>query len=68
MNADQFRSGAISLPGGDLDDLPSCCRECRLLLPKEFSVGEGLVYYFCGYAWQDEPTAFDLPCLESGGE
>ena len=68
MTADEFRTVLISLPGGDVDDLPLCCLECRLLLPKEFSVGDGLTYYFCGHAWQDEPMQFRPRCLESGAE
>jgi hypothetical protein len=63
MNVDEFRTGLVSLPGGDLDDLPPCCLECGLLLPKEFSVGDGIVYYFCGYAWQSDPDGSALPCL-----
>ena len=48
---DEFRTGEVSLPSAEADDIPSCCFTCVYLLYKEFSVGEGdgLFYYYCAY-------------------
>jgi hypothetical protein len=57
-----FRTGQWSIPGADLDELPPCCWECSCLAYKEFSVGDGLYYYYCSYSWQDNPS--QPPCLK----
>lgn len=52
----EFRTGQCSIPVTDLDDIPACCFRCVFLLYKEFSVGDGLYYYYCGYHLQDNLT------------
>jgi len=49
LNVEEFRTGQISLPVDDADDLPFCCFSCQYLYGKEFSVGEGITYLCCGY-------------------
>ena len=38
---DEFRTGEVSLPSAEADDIPPCGFTCVYLLYKEFSVGEG---------------------------
>lgn len=49
ISLEEFRSGAYSLPAADLDEVLSLCFSCVYLAYKEFSVGDGLYYYFCSY-------------------
>lgn len=49
LNLEEFRTGQVSLPSNDADDLPMCCFSCHYLFGKEFSVGEGFTYLCCGY-------------------
>jgi len=63
ITLEEFRTGQLSIPVTDLDSIPDCCFACPSLAYKEFSVGQGLYYYFCGYYWQDETTRRLPPCL-----
>jgi hypothetical protein len=49
LSLEEFRSGRVSLPVIDADELPPCCFSCRYLYGKEFSIGEGATYLCCGY-------------------
>jgi len=64
ITLEEFRTGQYRVPAPDVDDLPPCCFTCVYLAFKEFSVGEGLYYYFCGYGWQDRIRQAAPPCLE----
>lgn len=46
ISLDEFRTGAYSLPAADLDEDLSLCSSCPYLSYKEFSVGDGLYYFF----------------------
>lgn len=67
ISLEEFRSGAYSLTPADLDEFFSRCFSCVYLSYKEFSVGEGLYYYFCGYNWPDRISRATPPCLEGTG-
>lgn len=47
VGLEEFRTGAYSLPATDRDEDFAPCFSCVYLFYKEFSVGEGLYYYFC---------------------
>lgn len=65
MHPEEFRTGSISLPATDADDLPPVCLVCPYLRPKEFSTGpDGSFYYFCAYHWADELSRILPPCLK----
>ncbi len=66
INVAEFRTGALSIPGTDGEDIPACCFRCVYLLTKEFSVNpnDDLFYYFCAYNWPDKITDTVPPCLE----
>jgi hypothetical protein len=66
ITLDEFRTGQISLPVTDADDLPPCCFTCTYLLYKEFSVCscDGPCYVYCGYGYEDKITRSLPPCLE----
>lgn len=59
---DEFRTGQVSLPAEDADDLPVCCRSCMYLYAKEFSVGEGVAYLCCGYFLAERTGEAAPPC------
>jgi hypothetical protein len=63
ITLEQFRSGEFSLPSSDLDEIPALCLSCSYLAYKEFSVGDGIYYYFCGYYWGEGFTRTEPPCL-----
>jgi hypothetical protein len=67
ISPEEFRPGELSVPAADVDDLSPHCLACGYLAYKEFSVGHGLVYYFCGYYWQDKMTPKLPPCLAAPG-
>jgi hypothetical protein len=60
----EFSTGQLSVPGADADDLPECCFACAYLAYKEFSVGDGAFYYFCGCPWQAEISLAVPACEE----
>ena len=53
ITLDEFRTGQISLPVTDADDLPPCCFTC-----------DGPCYVYCGYGYEDKITRSLPPCLE----
>ena len=61
MNLEEFRTGQVSLPVNDADDLPSCCFSCNYLFGKEFSVGEGITYLCCGYLLSERNISAPVP-------
>ncbi len=63
---DEFRTGQLSIPSTDADDLPPGCLACPFLSYKEFSVGSGAgpFYYYCAYTWSDNPKGALPPCLQ----
>jgi hypothetical protein len=63
ITLEQFRTGEFSLPSSDLDEIPAVCFSCSYLAHKEFSVGDGIYYYFCGYYWPGGITRTAPPCL-----
>jgi len=63
ITVEEFRSGAYSLPASDLDEFFSLCFSCVFLSLKEFSVGDGLYYYFCIYNWADRINRTTPPCF-----
>jgi hypothetical protein len=64
LRIEEFCTGQVSIPAPDADDVPSCCFTCAYLSYKEFSVGDGLYYYFCGYNWHEGITLNVPPCLK----
>jgi hypothetical protein len=67
IRIDEFRTGEISLPATDADDVPPACFACVYLSYKEFSMGDGLYYYHCGYHSQDRTGQPGPPCLPDPG-
>ena len=65
-----FRTGLVSLPAIDGDDLPPCCFACPFLFQKEFSVNQGddLFYFACAYSLPDKLNQAVPPCLAGGAE
>ncbi len=49
IRVEEFLTGQLSVPVADADDLPPGCFGCPYFAYKEFSVGDGAYYYFCGY-------------------
>jgi hypothetical protein len=64
ITLEQFRTGEYSLPASDLDEIPAICFACAYLAYKEFSVGDGLYYYFCGYYWPERISRTEPACLQ----
>ncbi len=60
---EEFRGGQVSVPAMDAEAVPECCFSCPCLAYKEFSVGDGLYYYYCGYSWRDETDRRHPACL-----
>jgi hypothetical protein len=64
ITLDEFRTGQLSVPGMDADDVPACCFSCLYLSHKEFSTGaDDAFYYFCAYSWPDRISTTAPPCL-----
>ena len=63
ISLEEFRTGAYSLPAADLDEGFYLCFSCVYLSYKEFSVGDGLYYYFCSYYWPERTGYPQPPCL-----
>lgn len=67
ISLEEFRTGTYSLPAADLDEDFSLCFSCVYLSYKEFSVGDGLYYYFCSYYWPGRISQTTPPCLAGPG-
>ena len=61
MIVEEFRTGHVSLPAIDTDDLPSCCFACPYLFAKEISVGEEVAYLWCGYLMTERTRNLTRP-------
>ena len=61
----EFRTGSLSLPATEADEVPPGCFSCLYLSYKEFSMNEaeGLYYYFCAYALPGRLSQEIPPCL-----
>ncbi len=68
VNLEIFRTGQVSIPAPDADDVPSCCFDCVYLQHKDFSVSSGgdLFYYYCSFCLPDKLTQTPPRCLENG--
>jgi hypothetical protein len=51
LSPEEFRTGSLSLPATEADEVPPDCFACPYLSYKEFSMNEapGLFYYYCAY-------------------
>ena len=67
VSLEEFRTGAYCLPAPDLDEALSLCFACAYLSYKEFSIGDGLYYFFCSYSWPDKMSHLIPPCLADPG-
>jgi len=66
VKPEEFRTGLVSLPSSETDEVPECCFSCLHLAYKEFSMNEGLFYYYCAYGDATPLTAALPPCLGGG--
>jgi len=66
LSVAEFRTGSISLPATEADDVPGGCFACPYLAYKEFSMNEaeGLFYYYCAYHLEGRLNQAPPPCLE----
>jgi hypothetical protein len=64
----EFRTGSLSLPATESDEVPSVCFTCPYLSYKEFSMNEaeGLFYYYCAYYTPGRLSQEIPPCLSAG--
>jgi hypothetical protein len=65
VRREEFRTGSLSLPASDADEVPSGCFACPYLSYKEFSMNEaeGLFYYYCAYYALERSGQELPPCL-----
>lgn len=65
----EFRTGLVSLPLTEADEVPACCFTCLYLQSKEFSTSEGAAYLYCSYNNASWNSPADPPCrdLEAHG-
>ena len=68
LRVDDFRTGSLSLPATEADEVPPGCFACVYLAYKEFSMNEadGLYYYYCAYHTPGRLTRQEPPCLGEG--
>ncbi len=70
VRREEFRTGSLSLPASDADEVPSGCFACPYLSYKEFSMNEaeGLFYfyYYCTYHALERSGQELPPCLIEG--
>jgi len=68
LGAAEFRTGSISLPASEVDEVPPGCFACAYLAYKEFSMNEaeGLFYYYCAYHLPGRLAQEEAPCLGEG--
>ncbi|MFZ2088496.1 MAG: hypothetical protein WAU47_07960, partial [Desulfobaccales bacterium] len=61
----EFRTGSLSLPATETDEVPPACFACLYLAYKEFSMNEasGLFYYYCAYHTPGRLSQETPPCL-----
>jgi hypothetical protein len=65
VSLEEFRTGSLSLPSTEADEVPPGCFTCPFLAYKEFSMNEaeGLYYYFCAYYTPGRLSQEVPPCL-----
>jgi hypothetical protein len=65
LSLEEFRTGSVSLPATEADEVPPDCFACPYLSYKEFSMNEaeGLFYYYCAYYTPGRLSPENLPCL-----
>ena len=65
LSPEEFRTGSLSLPATEADEVPSGCFTCLYLAYKEFSMNEaeGLFYYYCAYHTPGRLSQETPPCL-----
>ncbi len=68
LRVEDFRTGSLSLPATEADEVPTGCFTCPYLAYKEFSMNEadGLYYYYCAYHTPGRLTRQEPPCLDEG--
>lgn len=69
LSVAEFRTGSLSLPATEGDEVPPCCFACPYLAYKEFSMNEaeGLYYYYCAYHTPGRLPQEAAPCLTEEG-
>lgn len=65
LSPEEFRTGSLSLPATEADEVPPACFTCLYLAYKEFSMNEaeGLFYYYCAYYTPGRLSQEAPPCL-----
>ena len=65
LSLEEFRTGSLSLPATEADEVPPACFACPYLSYKEFSMNEapGLFYYYCAYYTPGRLSLEIPPCL-----
>jgi hypothetical protein len=65
LTPEEFRTGSLSLPATEADEVPPGCFACVYLAYKEFSMNEaaGLFYYYCAYFTVGRLSQEIPPCL-----
>jgi hypothetical protein len=65
LSPEEFRTGSLSLPATEADEVPPDCFACPYLSYKEFSMNEaeGLFYYYCAYYTPGRLSLENPPCL-----
>jgi len=65
LRLEEFRTGSLSLPASEADEVPPLCFACQYLAYKEFSMNEaeGLFYYYCAYHLPGRLAQEEAPCL-----
>ena len=65
LTPEEFRTGSVSLPATEADEVPPGCFACLYLAYKEFSMNEatGLFYYYCAYFTVGRLSQESPPCL-----
>ena len=68
LRPEEFRTGSLSLPATEADEVPPGCFACPYLAYKEFSMNEaeGLFYYYCAYYAVERTGQKLAPCLAEG--
>jgi hypothetical protein len=68
LSLEEFRTGSLSLPATEADEVPPDCFTCPYLSYKEFSMNEaqGLFYYYCAYYTPGRLIQENPPCLPAG--
>ena len=68
LSEEEFRTGSISLPSLEADEVPPGCFACPYLAYKEFSMNEaeGLYYFYCAYHTPGRLRQQTPPCLAAG--